>query len=304
MARPRPKALLDALADTGIQTLENVPESRRAAIAASTQRHQGTGLPDRKGGILRGNAGPGNDGGRERGLAEQGGGGGGLTLNIKCINCAEEGLAMKARAYMEAPPMSVVLCANRLQDRREMEEALVHELVHVYDHALVQMDLTTCKDLAYSEVRAAREAECHYTPQLCSWFKKQCVQSTATRSTATIFPTEGAACVAAVFEKAYRDVGPKKLDGALAIGAGESGGGGLFGGVAKPAPSPASRAATAASLPSRTFPTFPGSSSSPSSSPRGGLFPLSHAQPEGGLAKALAGAFGLGSPGVKEGSRA
>jgi len=40
---------------------------------------------------------------------------------------------MKARAYMEAPPMSVVLCANRLQDRREMEEALVHELVHVYD---------------------------------------------------------------------------------------------------------------------------------------------------------------------------
>lgn len=133
MARPRPKALLDALADTGIQTLENVPESRRAAIAASTQRHQGTGQPDREGGILRGNTGPGDHGGRERGLAEQGGGGGGSTLNIKCINCAEEGLAMKARAYMEAPPMSVVLCANRLQDRREMEEALVHELVHVYD---------------------------------------------------------------------------------------------------------------------------------------------------------------------------
>jgi len=171
-------------------------------------------------------------------------------------------------------------------------------------HALVQMDLTTCKDLAYSEVRAAREAECHYTPQLCSWFKKQCVQSTATRSTATIFPTEGAACVAAVFEKAYRDVGPKKLHGDLAIGAGESGGGRLLGGVAKPAPSPASRAATAASLPSRMFPAFPGSSSSPSSSPRVGLFPLSHAQPEGGLAKALAGAFGLGSPGAKEGSRA
>lgn len=29
--------------------------------------------------------------------------------------------------------MSVVLCANRLADRTEMEEALVHELVHVYD---------------------------------------------------------------------------------------------------------------------------------------------------------------------------
>lgn len=40
---------------------------------------------------------------------------------------------MKARAYMEAPPMSVILCANRLQDQAEMEEALVHELVHVVD---------------------------------------------------------------------------------------------------------------------------------------------------------------------------
>jgi hypothetical protein len=44
---------------------------------------------------------------------------------------------MKARAYMEAPPMSVVLCANRLRDRDEMEEALVHELVHVYDVSVV-----------------------------------------------------------------------------------------------------------------------------------------------------------------------
>ncbi len=45
------------------------------------------------------------------------------------------------------------------------------------------MDLTSCDQLAYSEVRAAREAECHYSPQLCSWFKKQCARNTATRST-------------------------------------------------------------------------------------------------------------------------
>lgn len=34
---------------------------------------------------------------------------------------------------MEAPPTSIILCANRLKDRAEMEEALVHELMHVYD---------------------------------------------------------------------------------------------------------------------------------------------------------------------------
>lgn len=54
------------------------------------------------------------------------------------IPAARAGIAMKARAYMEAPPMSVVLCANRLADRTEMEEALVHELVHVYDVRFVR----------------------------------------------------------------------------------------------------------------------------------------------------------------------
>ena len=53
---------------------------------------------------------------------------------------------MKARAYMEAPPMSVVLCANRLQDQAEMEEALVHELVHVYDVSMSLYVHTNCCD--------------------------------------------------------------------------------------------------------------------------------------------------------------
>jgi hypothetical protein len=55
-------------------------------------------------------------------------------------------------------------------------------------HALVKMDLTDCDQLAYSEVRAAREAECHYSPQLCSWFKRQCAKNTATRSTSVCVP--------------------------------------------------------------------------------------------------------------------
>ena len=86
------------------------------------------------------------------------------------------------------------------------------------------MDLTNCAELAYSEIRAAREAECHYTPQVCSWFKKQCVKSTATRSTATLFPEEGAKCVMGVFETAFRDMGPQQLHAGLAIGGGEGGG--------------------------------------------------------------------------------
>lgn len=99
-------------------------------------------------------------------------------------------------------------------------------------HALVKMDLTNCAELAYSEIRAAREAECHYTSQLCSWFKKQCVKSTATRSTATLFPEEGAKCVMGVFEAAFKDMGPEQLHAGLTTGGGAGGdkGGGARGG--------------------------------------------------------------------------
>ena len=39
-------------------------------------------------------------------------------------------------------------------------EALTHELIHGYDYKLKRCDFSTCNGLAYSEVRAAREAEC------------------------------------------------------------------------------------------------------------------------------------------------
>ena len=39
----------------------------------------------------------------------------------------------KARAYFSAPPPTVVFCANRLRSKKEVEEAMVHELIHAYD---------------------------------------------------------------------------------------------------------------------------------------------------------------------------
>lgn len=86
---------------------------------------------------------------------------------------------------MEAPPPAVVLCANRLESRQEVEEAVVHELVHAYDYLVAGRDLLDCRTLAYSEVRAARAAECSEVSRsfVCSYFEKGCVKSMATRST-------------------------------------------------------------------------------------------------------------------------
>lgn len=147
------------------------------------------------------------------------------------------------------------------------------------------MDLTNCAELAYSEVRAAREAECHYTPQLCSWFKKQCVKNTATRSTSTLFPDQGAACVTQIFEQAYRDVGPTALHGGLAMG---GKGQAADGTTASPPPTkgtklphpPIGRIPTAASM--KTF-----------SETLNGAAAKTRPQPATGLAEVLVEAFGM-----------
>jgi hypothetical protein len=84
------------------------------------------------------------------------------TITIECSPCGSDTRAeASARAYVRGPdPLGIVLCSNRLGSQREIEEVLVHELVHIYDVHVRQMDLRDCKQLAYSEVRAAREAEC------------------------------------------------------------------------------------------------------------------------------------------------
>lgn len=84
------------------------------------------------------------------------------TIAIECIQCGSDTRAEGgARAFVRGPdPLSIVLCSNRLSSQREVEEVLVHELVHIYDVHSKKMDLRDCRQLAYSEVRAAREAEC------------------------------------------------------------------------------------------------------------------------------------------------
>lgn len=59
------------------------------------------------------------------------------------------GPASGARAFLESPPAAVVLCANRLGSRREVEEAVVHELIHAYDYLVAGIDLLDCRSLAY-----------------------------------------------------------------------------------------------------------------------------------------------------------
>lgn len=169
-------------------------------------------------------------------------------LSIRCQPCKMTGPEAGARAFVMGPkPLSIVVCTNRLKHGSsthtpapaaidEMDEILTHELIHVYDVRQLQLDLRQCESLAYSEVRAARDAECrnyyegydtaarHSTNGrgLPSWYtlhrlipnavttKRDCASYTAQTATSNLFPNADMAkqCVNRVFERAFADQRP------------------------------------------------------------------------------------------------
>lgn len=131
-----------------------------------------------------------------------------LAVELKCRKCANTGPEAGARAFLMGPnPLSVVVCHNRVNsDRSEVEEILTHELIHLYDVQNLRLDLQECENLAYSEVRAAKAAECRSSrhPHLQSY----CVKQKAICATNNLFPAEGRACIQKVFDHAFADNRP------------------------------------------------------------------------------------------------
>jgi hypothetical protein len=129
-------------------------------------------------------------------------------LNIVCRPCASDGVESRARAFVTGPtPFTIVLCSNKLSyhNSREVEEVLVHELIHTYDVLVNELDLQDCENLAYSEIRAARDAECKD-----AWLGGRfCIPNQAHTATANMFPSQEArACMAKVMKTALADKAP------------------------------------------------------------------------------------------------
>jgi hypothetical protein len=130
-----------------------------------------------------------------------------------------------ARAYVRGPtPLSIILCHNRLSTSNEISEVLTHELIHIYDVFVRNMDLRQCHLLAYSEVRAARDAECEGS--LTSFTKGMCAKEKASVATKNMFPSDGRGCVCDVFDKAMSDLSPLGIKQPCVRVEGERSGGG------------------------------------------------------------------------------
>jgi len=165
------------------------------------------------------------------------------SLKLECCDCREkDGMArIFARAFFAAPHLldvdsktepGITMCFNALSDAEEVEEALAHELIHAYDHCVFERDLTDCEQLACSEIRAAREAECkrgfgniaktllcrdamglnpenvEFDSRLCQNFKEQCVMKYARKSVSAIFPGRARSCVESQMRRCFQDIAP------------------------------------------------------------------------------------------------
>ena len=132
----------------------------------------------------------------------------------------------------------------------EMDEILTHELTHVYDVRRLHLDLRDCENLAYSEVRAARAAECAPSPPsqqqhassssnamaAAPWYyapaaslsmraQRSCVKHKAVTATHNLFPQHASACLSKVFDAAWADRRPWNYNtGGTGTGAGSGGG--------------------------------------------------------------------------------
>jgi hypothetical protein len=99
-------------------------------------------------------------------------------VEVECRRYLTERPKSGARAFVKGPnPLLIVVCANRIFSRSDMEQVLVHELIHMQDVRLLGMELRSCTEFAYSEIRAACEAECY-----------NCIQKRATVATNNLFP--------------------------------------------------------------------------------------------------------------------
>jgi len=134
-----------------------------------------------------------------------------ITLKIQCQTCGSSGPEGSARAYVRGPsPLSIILCSNRLSllNTNEINQVLTHELIHVFDVHYRKWDLTNCYNLAKSEIRAAREAECDNSLTSFDFMKRFCVKDKAKVATTNMFPDIGLHCVNQVFDEAIGDNEP------------------------------------------------------------------------------------------------
>ncbi|ORY92379.1 peptidase M76 [Syncephalastrum racemosum] len=77
-----------------------------------------------------------------------------LKGGITCRTCAGTVQANR-RGYYSVPYKRVVLCADNIRSKEQLEQTLMHELVHAFDNTRKGKFQSMCHLIACGEVRAS-----------------------------------------------------------------------------------------------------------------------------------------------------
>ncbi|KAF9150823.1 Mitochondrial inner membrane protease atp23 [Linnemannia schmuckeri] len=113
----------------------------------------------------------------------------------------------------------ILLCQNGFFSKKHQEHTMIHEMIHMYDHCVFNLDWDNLRHHACSEVRAAAlSGDCNWSREVRRGFytftkqHQECVKRRATLSVAgnPKCPSRDAAekAVNAVFESCYNDTRP------------------------------------------------------------------------------------------------
>ncbi|CAG8601386.1 11403_t:CDS:2 [Cetraspora pellucida] len=123
--------------------------------------------------------------------------------HFKCLPCDN------TRSGGFSPDHGIMLCQNRFYSKRHVEDTMVHEMIHLYDHCRFKVDWNSCYHHACSEVRAAAlSGDCKWTREIKRGFFNFTKQHQAcVKRRAILSVQKNASCSApGVAEKAVNEV--------------------------------------------------------------------------------------------------
>ncbi|KAL2490466.1 Ku70-binding family protein [Abeliophyllum distichum] len=135
------------------------------------------------------------------------------TNFIKAVHCDKR----VSGGYVRGE--GIVVCSNHLNIQDEVNQVVIHELIHAYDDCrAANLDWSDCAHHACSEIRAGHlSGDCHYKRELLRGFVKirgheqDCVRRRVMKSvTANPYCSEAAAkdAMEAVWDVCYNDTKP------------------------------------------------------------------------------------------------
>ncbi|CAL0332989.1 unnamed protein product [Lupinus luteus] len=133
---------------------------------------------------------------------------------IKAVNCEQR----LAGGFMRGE--GIVVCSNNIEMQDEVDQVLIHELIHAFDDCrAANLEWTNCAHHACSEIRAGHlSGDCHYKRELLRGFLKirgheqDCIKRRVLKSLSANPDCSGATVakdsMEAVWDVCYNDTEP------------------------------------------------------------------------------------------------